>query len=181
MLDKFIIIYSIIQTFLLPVIFRSTDIPYFVSMVVYHDEECDYISVELKNSISEKLKEVIESGVVVEISYKIEQIRKLKKKKEVIKSEIVTKGLSYDIVDKKYQVISNNKKEEFVNFKECQEFWNMLTKVPLSLEKINKGEQYFYQVTAKLGKVKSISNLEVDLMNYWARQIPIVSSEVIRR
>ncbi|MDI6786527.1 MAG: DUF4390 domain-containing protein [bacterium] len=181
MLDKFIIIYSIIQTFLMPVIFRSTDIPHFVSMVVYHDKERDYISVELKNSISKKLKEVIESGILVEISYEIEQIRKLKKKKDVIESKIVTKGLSYDMVNKKYQVISNNEKKEFVNFEECQNFWSILTKVPLSLEKIENGEQYFYQVTAKLGKVKSISDLEVNLMNYWANQIPIIESKVIRR
>lgn len=181
MLDKFIIIYSIIQTFLMPVIFRSTDIPHFVSMTVYHDKRCDYISVELKNSISKKLKEVIESGVLVEISYKIEQIRKLKKKREVIKSKIITKGLVYDVVNKKYQVVSDDKEEEFASFEECQKFWSVLTKIPLSLEKINEGEQYFYQITAELGKVKSISDIEVNLMNYWAKQMPIIKSEVIRR
>ncbi|MBU0899736.1 hypothetical protein KKB54_02835 [bacterium] len=180
MLGKFVLIYSLIQTFLVPVIFRSTDIPHFVSLVVCHEEIKDNLSAELRNATAKELIELIESGVLVKIDYTIEQIRVLRKRKEVVRSEMLTKTISYDLISKKYKIVANGKKEEVISFQEAKKFWNTI-EISFPLEKINSGEGYCYQISARLGKIKTISHLELDLMKYWANQIPKIKSEVMKK
>jgi hypothetical protein len=166
---------------LLPVIFRSTDIPHFVSFKVYRDKGYDYLSVELKNSISEKLKEVIDNGILVRIRYSLKQIKIENREKKVVKEKIIIKGMVYDHLKKKYKLFMSNEEIEFKDFLTCKKHWSILRRIPFSKEKIKKGEDYFYNITAQLLEVKTISNIKIDLMRYWASQIPRINCKVIRR